>query len=86
MFSITVKIGHEDKQVKSVKDIAKVVKAPEKADPTHKFNAHAICILIGIIVTVICTFTTCDLVLHISGILISLPAFIQEGIDWIHDW
>jgi hypothetical protein len=85
MLSITVKIGSDAKTVKSVKEIAKVAKTV-KRDDTFKLNAHVVCIVIGIIITIACTFINTDLILHLSGMLAALPAFIQEAIDWIHGW
>lgn len=82
---ITIKIGNDTKPV-AIKDIAKIAKRPEKSDSNLKLNAHLVCIIIGIGITVACTFVNTSLMLHISGILATLPAFIQEGIDWLRDW
>jgi len=83
---ITIKIGNETKPVRHVKDIAKAAKADAKVDSTHKLNAHVVCIVIGIAITVACSFFNTSIILHISGILAASPAFIQEGIDWLRDW
>lgn len=86
MFSITIKIGSESKTVKSVKDIAKVATVDAKVDTTHKLNAHCICILVGIIITIVCTFIDVSVIFHITALLGTLPAIAQEAVDWIHDW
>ena len=83
MFSVTVKIGSSEK---SVKEVAKAEVRAAKAPATHKLNAHLVCILIGVAITIVCTFIDTSIILHIGGLLATLPAFIQEGIDWLRDW
>lgn len=85
MFTITVKVGEDQKPVKAT-DLPKIVKSHEKHDANLKLNAHVVCIVIGIAITIACTFSTSVLILHFAGMLATLPAFVQELIDWLRDW
>lgn len=80
MFSITVKIGHDEKPVTAAIK-PEILKA--KAPATHKFNAHVVCILIGVIVLIVGPLFTSGL---LTSVLATLPAFVQEGIDWLREW
>jgi hypothetical protein len=77
---ITIKIGNAEKPITAVAK-AEVLKA--KSPATHKFNAHAVCILIGIVLLVGLQFITST---DIASICATVPAFAQEGIDWLRDW
>jgi hypothetical protein len=84
---ITIKLDDNTaKPIHHLHDLKTVIQHPAKKDENHKFNAHVVCIVIGIVITVACTFFNTALILHVSGILATLPAFIQEAIDWIRNW
>jgi hypothetical protein len=81
--NITIKVGSEEV---SFTKAVKVVKAGRKAPASHKMNAHIVCIAIGLMITGYCAFVPSDFALHFGAILATLPAFVQEFIDWLRDW